>query len=85
MTEVAKHFRREEAIIAAMGFPDAPAHFEMHRALLSKATQLLSAFEAGTLEVGALFQFLAQDMVAAHILGADRLFFPYLESGDRCA
>ena len=40
---------------------------------------LVKHFDADTLSVGELFQFLARDVVANHMLGADRQFFAYLQ------
>ena len=75
---VVQHFKDEEQIIAATDFPDVNAHADIHRQLLDRAGKLVSSFHAGTLGIGDLFQFLAHDVVAQHMLGADRAFFPYL-------
>jgi diguanylate cyclase (GGDEF)-like protein/hemerythrin-like metal-binding protein/PAS domain S-box-containing protein len=77
--DFAQHFRDEEAIITAAGFPGATNHAAMHRQLVDSAVGLVARFHAGTLGLGELFQFLAHDMVARHLLGADREFFPYLK------
>ena len=76
--DVAQHFKDEEAVIAAAGFPGAAAHAEIHRELVAIAVALVNRLQAGTLSIGELFQFLAHDLVARHMLGADREFFPYL-------
>jgi len=80
--DIVKHFEEEEAIIAAAGFPGADGHADIHRKLLDSAAQLVGRFHAGTLGMGELFQFLAHDVIARHMLGADREFFPYLQSRD---
>jgi len=77
---VAQHFEEEEAIILATAFPAAPGHVAMHRELIDHARYLVSRFRAKDLDIGELFQFLAHDLVAHHILGADRQFFPYLKA-----
>lgn len=82
MCEVAQHFNDEEAIFSAAGFPDVTEHAAQHRQLVDRAVALVESFHAGTLTIGELLQFLAHDMVARHMLGADREFFPYLEN--RC-
>ena len=79
MAELKKHFRNEEAIIAAVNFPGAAAHGEEHSQLLAKAEHILAEFESGTLEIGSFFQFLVHDMIAKHILMKDREYFPYLK------
>jgi diguanylate cyclase (GGDEF)-like protein/hemerythrin-like metal-binding protein len=82
MRDIVKHFEDEEAIIAAAGFPGAAGHAKIHQKLVGTALELVARFHAGTLGTGELFQFLAHDMVARHMLGADREFFPYLQSRD---
>lgn len=80
INDVVQHFQDEEVIITAAGFPGAAEHAAIHRALLEKAAHVANRFHAGTLGIGELFQYLAQDVVAKHMLGADRAFFPYLEA-----
>ena len=80
---VVRHFRDEEAIITAAGYPGAATHASMHRELVDRAGVLVKAFRAGTGNVGEMFQFLAEDVIAAHLLGADRDFFPYLRNAAR--
>ncbi|MDD5031007.1 MAG: bacteriohemerythrin [Rhodoferax sp.] len=79
VAHVVQHFKDEEAIIRAAGYPGSAAHATIHSALADKAVALVKHFEADTLSVGELFQFLARDAVANHILGADRQFFAYLQ------
>ena len=78
--DVVQHFRDEEATISAAGFPGAVEHAGIHRRLVDSAVTLVGRFHAGALGVGELFQFLAHDVVARHMLGADREFFPYLSA-----
>lgn len=73
--EIALHFSNEEAIIATAGYADVGAHAQVHRELLAEAVRLADRFRAGALEVDQLFHFLAHDVVAKHLLGADRDFF----------
>ena len=80
ISDVVKHFKDEEAIFTAAGYPGAKEHAAIHRRLVDDATNLVNRFQAGTLAIGELFQFLAHDVVARHMLGADREFFPYLTS-----
>jgi hemerythrin-like metal-binding protein len=79
--EVAAHFRDEEVILADIGYPGATEHAQLHKALLTKARRLANAFDEGTTEVGSIFQFLAYDVIATHMLKADREFFPSLKTG----
>ena len=78
MRDVVRHFADEEAIVTTAGWPGATEHAAIHRGLVEKAGTLVSHFQAGTLGIGELFQFLAQDLVALHILRVDREFFPLL-------
>ncbi|WPC66769.1 diguanylate cyclase [Rhodoferax ferrireducens] len=78
--DVAKHFEDEEKIILAAGFPGAAAHAAMHRELIAHAGYLVSRFKTRDLDRGEPFQFLAHDLVARHILGEDREFFPHLSA-----
>ncbi|OIN92772.1 MAG: hypothetical protein AUJ20_06180 [Comamonadaceae bacterium CG1_02_60_18] len=79
VAHVVQHFKDEEGIIRAAGYPGFAAHATIHRALVDKAVALVKHFDADTLSVGELFQFLARDVVANHMLGADRQFFAYLQ------
>jgi diguanylate cyclase (GGDEF)-like protein/hemerythrin-like metal-binding protein len=79
--DVVQHFEDEEMIFTAAGFPGAAEHAAIHQDLVDRAVQVVGRFHAGTLGIGELFEFLAHDVVARHMLGADREFFPYLESG----
>jgi diguanylate cyclase (GGDEF)-like protein/hemerythrin-like metal-binding protein len=78
--DVVKHFQDEEAILDAAGYPGTAGHAAIHRELVSDAVVLVDRFHAGTLGIGELFNFMAHDVVARHMLGADREFFPYLEA-----
>ena len=79
--DLVQHFQDEELIFTAAGFPGAAEHAAIHRELVDRAVQLVGRFHAGTLGIGELFQFLAHDVVARHMLGADREFFPFLDAG----
>ncbi|WP_374690584.1 diguanylate cyclase [Accumulibacter sp.] len=78
LTDVVEHFRDEEAVIGAAGFPATAEHLLLHQALTAEAHRLLDHYRSGTRGVGDVFQFLAYEVVTKHMLGADRLFFDYL-------
>ena len=83
IADIAQHFQEEEAIITKAGYPGAADHADhagLHRALLGKAVALAERFRHGTLSLGELFEYLAHELVARHILIADREFFSSLES-----
>jgi hemerythrin-like metal-binding protein len=78
--DVIVHFDEEVRIITAAGFGGAAAHAVIHGELVERARTLASRFEEGTLGVGELFQFLAHDVVARHMLKEDREFFACLQA-----
>ena len=80
IADVVQHFREEEAIITRAGFPGAAGHASLHQALIEKASTLASHFRAGNLSIGEMFEYLAHDVVARHMLIVDHEFFPYLRA-----
>lgn len=78
LDKLAEHFRHEEKIIRAAGFPGAEAHAAVHDDLLERAHEMLTGFITDGRNIGELFVFLAQDIVTRHLLRADRQFFPHL-------
>lgn len=79
--DVVKHFQDEMEILVASGYPGVEAHAALHRELVNGVVALVERFHAGTLGIGELFNFLAHDVVAKHLLGADREFFSYIDQG----
>jgi hemerythrin-like metal-binding protein len=77
--DVVQHFQDEEAILAAANYPGTAKHAAQHRELANSAATLVGQFRAGALGIGELFRFLAHDVLAKHMVGADREFMPYLE------
>jgi hemerythrin-like metal-binding protein len=75
LAAVVQHFHDEEEVLATLGFPGLIGHANRHAALTDKALELEKAFRAESLSIGSLFQFLANDVVANHMLKADREFF----------
>ena len=84
LSDVVRHFKDEEAILAELSFPGLTEHAGEHARLVAKALELADAFKSGTLSVGSLFQFLAYDVVTRHMLGADREYFPYTSDRRGC-
>ena len=78
LSDVVAHFREEEAVFTAAGFPAAGEHVLLHQALTAEAHRLLDHYRGGTRAAGDVFQFLAYEVVTKHLLGADRLFFDFL-------
>lgn len=82
LNDVVQHFKDEEVILFEAGFPEAAEHAVIHRELVDHALTLANQFHSDTLEIGQLLQFLAQDVVARHMLREDRKFFPYVKKAD---
>ena len=72
------HFADEESVLAEIAFSDAAEHARGHRQLAAGAQDLATRFHAGNLPAGEFLQYLAYDLVARHILVADRAFFAAL-------
>lgn len=81
-THVVKHFKDEDSIFRAAGYPLADEHSRIHNALVQGMKELLEKFAVGTLSVGELFSFLALDVISGHLLTEDRKFFSYLSKGE---
>ena len=77
LADVTQHFQDEQMILEKIAFPGLKKHLEEHDRLVARGVELSEQFEASALSVGALFQFLAYDVVKIHMLGADQEYFPY--------
>ncbi|WLT31924.1 diguanylate cyclase [Geothrix sp. PMB-07] len=75
LSDVSQHFHDEETLLRRLGYAGLREHADVHTQLLARGQELRQAFEDGTLALGALFQFLAHDVVAQHMLKTDRDFF----------
>lgn len=78
--ETVQHFAHEEAILRAHGYPALDEHIAIHKALVERAVHLIGELKAGRTDPGPVFQFLAYDVIARHMLGEDRKFFPLFQS-----
>lgn len=78
LAKVSQHFHDEELLLETIGFPDKNHHVAEHAKLLAKGRELSRKFEASTLTISDLFQFLASEMIMLHMLEADRKFFPFI-------
>jgi hemerythrin len=58
------------------GYAQLDMHKRAHAGLLARACELRADALAGSVAPGALIEFLANDVVARHLLSADREFFP---------
>lgn len=78
LREIVLHFDNEEAILLAAGYPGLADHAAAHHELVDKAVRLSNQFQSNPQDIGELFQYLVHEVVAKHMLGADREYFPYL-------
>jgi len=76
LAHVAWHFAHEEEILAKLRYPKLAEHARLHGELLERATGLKASALRGEAVTGALVEFLAHEVVARHMLTADREFFP---------
>lgn len=75
LSSILEHFHDEEDALDGVKFSGLINHQKKHEALVEKALELQQAFQTGKLSIGSLFQFLAHDVVATHMLKDDREFF----------
>jgi len=75
LEHVVQHFNDEEAILARYHYADLAEHARAHKALLARALQLRTEIESGGVTLGELVSFLADEVVAQHMLKEDRKFF----------
>ena len=85
LAHVQRHFADEEAILARLHYGDLEPHRRAHEGLVRRAVWMREGAQAGEANLGALVEFLAQDVVARHLLTMDRAFFPLFEKGARPA
>lgn len=74
------HFRREEAMMAASGFPDIEAHKAEHRRLETHVRDVCGRYRAG--ERGALNEQVVEFLkkwLTEHILVTDKSYRPWVE------
>jgi diguanylate cyclase (GGDEF)-like protein/hemerythrin-like metal-binding protein len=75
LNHAAEHFAHEETILQAHGYADLAEHAQLHRVLLDHARAVHAAAHASDVTtVDGLIHFLVSELVAGHMLGADRAF-----------
>jgi hemerythrin-like metal-binding protein len=74
------HFRREEAAMAAAGYPNLEAHRAIHRDLEAQVRRIRDRWNAGERTVldDEVLVFLKK-WLTEHILGADKSYRPWIE------
>jgi hemerythrin len=76
LAHVQRHFADEEAILERLHYAQLPQHRLAHAGLVRRALYMAEQLDAGKASLGAIVEFLAQDVVARHLMVVDRAFFP---------
>jgi hemerythrin len=82
LAHLARHFQSEEALMARRGYRRLAVHRRAHAGLLRRADELRAAVERGDATLSHLVNFLANDVVALHLLKMDRDFDLQLSPGN---
>jgi len=77
---VAGHFKTEEDLFAAHGYPDAVAHKAKHDELVATCLDVQKKFHAGEIEVTGDTCVFVKDWLYNHIPNVDKHYGPYLNS-----
>ena len=80
LSHLLDHFVDEEAILSRLNYDHFEEHKRAHSALLKRAGWLRDRAAMGEANLGAVVEFIAQDVIARHLMTADRAFFPLLRS-----
>lgn len=78
LVDIARHFEDEEQILAEQAFGGLAAHRQEHARLLEQAAAWLQSAQQRELDLGEAFNFVAYEVVANHMLGADRDYVDHL-------
>ena len=78
IAHVRGHFADEEAILEGAGYPGLDMHKRAHRRLLARAGRLHHAALRGRVRLGELVEYLAQQVIANHLLTMDRDYRAFL-------
>jgi diguanylate cyclase (GGDEF)-like protein/hemerythrin-like metal-binding protein/PAS domain S-box-containing protein len=81
LAHVVQHFADEEAILARHHYSDLEVHAHDHKVLIEHALKLRDSALAGGVTIGELVNFLAEEVVAQHLLKTDRKFFTLFNKG----
>ena len=79
LIHIAEHFKHEEAILKAEGYPEYEAHKESHVNLLARATDFAARYRNKETTAGALLGFVIHDVVATHIMLEDKKYYSWIK------
>ena len=77
LDHIMRHFKIEESILAAAGYPERIYHAETHKELIAKALRLKEAYRNKEIRTSAFFSFVVDDVILGHMVNTDMNFFPY--------
>ncbi|MBS1212828.1 MAG: hemerythrin family protein [Proteobacteria bacterium] len=77
---VVKHFKTEEELMQANGYPDYTAHKAEHDKLVNTCADVQKKFHAGQLEITAETTNFVKDWLVSHIPAIDMRYGPFLNS-----
>lgn len=77
---VAGHFKTEEDLFDAHGYPDTAAHKALHAELVNTCLDVQKKFHAGELEITGDTCVFVKDWLYSHIPNVDKHYGPYLNS-----
>ena len=81
LAHIAMHFEHEEKILAERGYERLETHRRAHASLIGRAMELRASVARGQASIGDLVEFLANKVVAQHLLMADADYFPLFLNG----
>jgi hemerythrin-like metal-binding protein len=82
LAHAVRHFEDEEALLAQYGYAELDAHVHAHKMLVERALQFRDAAATGGIAIGETVGFLANEVVARHVVEADRQFYPLFKRPD---
>lgn len=80
LNNISQHFIDEEAVLKQFHYNDISTHASDHQRLLCLANDMKDAFANDKLKAGDLIEYIAVDVIAGHVIGADSKYFPCLVS-----
>jgi hemerythrin len=72
------HFSFEEGLMSNNGYPDFPAHKEIHVKLIAKVEEYVDQFRSGQMVSSVSLSNFLKDWLQSHIQGTDKKYAPFL-------
>jgi len=79
LTHIAQHFKHEEQLLEANGFPMTQSHGQSHQKLLAHGHDLASRFRKHETTAGVLMNFIVHELVARHMIQEDKEYFTWMK------